>query len=142
MKFFELNKRFELSVLGYQFENAEEYYDSNWLTISIKASDGNYDWEVHDSCLLTFELKEFRDWLDANKVGRFDFIENEISFSVDSSDELLNVILDFNFHPKGEKYSYEKDSEYILSFSFSKKQRADFIKFFDKILSSYPIRNS
>ena len=47
---------------------------------------------------------------------RIDFFEGEIAFEFDKNDNLLIVILNFSFHPKGERFEYGKDSEYKLSF--------------------------
>ena len=39
--FTENNKRLELSILGYEFPDAEgDYFDANWLNVGIRYDDG------------------------------------------------------------------------------------------------------
>lgn len=77
---------FQLEIVGYEFPeilNAE--YDSNWLLIRITATMPEGTWTVTDPSLLTIDIPELADWLDAlpGNTARQDilhFIEPNLSF--------------------------------------------------------------
>jgi hypothetical protein len=149
MKIFEGEKSFALDVLDYEFPGAQEYYDANWLNVKIEASDESYAWIATDSCLLTTELKELCAWLrslDDNSEEELllEFMEGELKFKHDPAEELLKVILDFSFHPKGEKFVYGDggDSEYEMCFHTEKFKRNGLIKSLEKLLGAFPVRGS
>ncbi|MBL1275325.1 MAG: hypothetical protein COB30_004505 [Ectothiorhodospiraceae bacterium] len=139
-------KLFDLDVVGYEFPNAIDHDDANWLAVKISASDDDFTWEAEDSCLLTSELNEFKYWLQAisnrqpvNKI--ISFLEGELSFRYGFEDDVLEVGLDFIFHPKGERYIYGEngDKKYLMSFPLNRNIRG-VIKSIDAILDKYPER--
>ena len=61
---------FHLTILGYQFPDAEgETYDANWLRIRIDVSGPNGAWSATDPALLTYEVARLADWLEAQQTG-------------------------------------------------------------------------
>ncbi len=93
----ENNKRLELSILGYEFPEAEgDYFDANWLNVGIRYEDGSLSFRQIDSCLLAFELAELTDTLDAILEGRetgtmTDFMEPYLALSVTRTGERFDV---------------------------------------------------
>ena len=53
----------QIEVHGYQFPNADDYYDANWLNVSIRYAGANSKIWLEEPCLLTVELSAFRDQL-------------------------------------------------------------------------------
>jgi len=57
---------FELEIVGYQFPHMEtEEYDSNWLMIRIDVSHPKGGWASTDPSLLTYEVADLAEWLEA-----------------------------------------------------------------------------
>lgn len=60
-----------LSIVGYQFPKLDtEPYDSNWLMVSLAVKHPEGSWKETDPCLLTFEVEQLADWLEAVAQGR------------------------------------------------------------------------
>lgn len=123
MKLIHGKKNFELNILSYQIENADNFYDANWLNVRIDASVDDFCWSAIDSCLLTMELKELVAWLEkiessCSEVESIDFTEGELRFKYEAKKNLMIVFLDFNFHPKGDGYIYGEngDEEFKMAF--------------------------
>jgi hypothetical protein len=71
--------RFVLNILRYQFpELATAEYDSNWLLIEIKVETPQGAWTATDPSLLTYEVRELAEWLEAVASG--DLSELEMRF--------------------------------------------------------------
>ena len=93
----ENDKRLELDILGYEFPDAEDdYFDANWLNVGIHYDDGSLSFRQVDSCLLSFELKELTETLDAILEGRetgtaTDFMEPYLTLSVTRKGEGYDV---------------------------------------------------
>jgi hypothetical protein len=80
--------RFELRVVDYQFpDDATSDYDSNWLLIEGSVRHPRGDWQFRDPCLLTYEVAQLADWLEAVATGAESeswcgFIERNLRFQV------------------------------------------------------------
>lgn len=148
MKIFGNGKKFELNVLGYQFVEFDNYYDANWLNIQVKAADDVSEWQAQDSCLLSYELPELREWFsnilktDGSEDLTIDFMERELAFRYDGNERTLSVILNFNLHPKGENYIYgeDGDSEYVVDLLITHKQLKGLITDLDTMTKNFPVR--
>ena len=68
-----------LKISGYQFpKELHDPYDSNWLMIAGKVTlEGRY-WSFLDPCLLTTEVSQLADWLEA--VVSNDAVQNDCGF--------------------------------------------------------------
>lgn len=79
---------FTLRILGYQFPELDaEPYDSNWLNIKIHVRVPAGAWSATTACLLTYEISELADWLEAMQEGRpaedfWDFTEPNLQFAL------------------------------------------------------------
>ncbi|MCL9768862.1 hypothetical protein NAT47_00355 [Flavobacterium sp. HXWNR69] len=118
--------RFELRILDYQFLVSNFIDDLNWLNIEILAEDNFYSWKAKGAFLRTDELVELLNWFEQLYLNhetineKLFFLENEISFEYYKELRQISVNLDFNFHPKKEKYVYGQDYEYKLFFELNK----------------------
>lgn len=146
MKLFGKEKSFELHVAGYQYSEYENYYDANWLTVRIKAHDEKYAWEAEDPCMLSYELASLKDWFCEILKGKsselIDFMEGELGFKYNNETEILSIILNFKFHPKGDGYIYGDygDSAYAIDFEVNEKQINGLIHSLDLMINKYPVR--
>lgn len=137
---------FELDIQGYEFPSALDYDDANWLTVKIRAEDPMNSWSAKDSCLLTYELDNLRSWVktileEACTNPTISFLEGEIAFGYDKNKDVLNVYLDFGFHPKGEKYQYDADGDKKYTLEFDKASNGkQILKSLDCLVEKYPER--
>ncbi len=78
----------ELRIAGYQFPGAATaLYDSNWLVIEGAVQHPRGNWRFRDPSLLTYEVTQLADWLEAVAAGAeakpyCGFIEPNLSFEV------------------------------------------------------------
>ena len=59
-----------LDIVGYQFPDAHDYWDSNWLTVAGIAKHPKGSWQFTDPCLTTFELDQLALWFDGVALGK------------------------------------------------------------------------
>jgi hypothetical protein len=99
---------FELEIVGYQFPHMViEEYDSNWLVIRINVSHPKGDWTSTDPSLLTYEVAELAEWLEAIHNGKsvrkeLGFIEPNLEFrlvTTDSGDKVPRVCFRLESRP-------------------------------------------
>src|SRR4051794_27104860 len=74
-----------LTVTGYQYPGAAEWWDANWLQVRAAVRHPRGAWEATAPCVLTTDLPEIADWLEALAVGRpaapnLEFIEPNLRF--------------------------------------------------------------
>ena len=136
----------KIEILGYEFHKAKHVEDLDWLNIRIEAQDDQYGWAASGSYLRASELRYFSNWfIDAflqsePETRKIDFLENEIAFEYDAYSRIFKVIFDYALHPKREKYDYEADSEYSISFKLDCDQGIEIMKTLKEMAEKYPIR--
>lgn len=54
---------FSFEITGYQFPQITEGYDANWLIIGFNVSTRQYQWQISNSCLLTWDVICLMNWL-------------------------------------------------------------------------------
>jgi hypothetical protein len=59
-----------LEVEGYEFPDAQDTWDANWLIISGEVVSGRERWRFRRPCLMTHEVRLLADWLDHLSVGQ------------------------------------------------------------------------
>ena len=118
--------RFQLSILDLEFENPEFQEDQEWLVIKMEAHDPEIgEWHAQGPFLRKIEIQQLSQWLKniaetCALASRLCFLENELAFEYDKKSNMLSVLLDFDFHPKGKQYEYGKDQEYCMDFHLTK----------------------
>lgn len=102
------NSHFEIIVIDYEFPQVhDDRYDSNWLIIEIRATRAKDSWSASYPCMLTGEVADLADWLDAvangkNTTARLDFFEPNLHFEVTESEpKKLYVYIDAELKPAG-----------------------------------------
>jgi hypothetical protein len=69
----------ELTIVGYQFpEIRDDPWDSNWVVIETTATVDGQSWTSRDPCLVTFEVEQLADWVEA--LGNERLVESELDF--------------------------------------------------------------
>jgi hypothetical protein len=77
---------FELRLIDYQYPHIEnEYWDANWLLVSIRVNSPVASWTHIDPCLMTVEVCDLANWLgdvayNRQSRTRLHFIEPNLSF--------------------------------------------------------------
>jgi hypothetical protein len=56
---------FALNVVSYQFPEADDYWDANWLIIRVEVRNHEGKWSATGAVLLTGEAAKLADWLEA-----------------------------------------------------------------------------
>ena len=79
-------RRFELTLVGYEFpDEQDDEWDANWLVVRISAADDPDAWTAEEARLLTWEVDDLADWLDAvaespAAVAEIEFTEPDLMF--------------------------------------------------------------
>ncbi|MBR6756245.1 MAG: hypothetical protein IKM15_04790 [Peptococcaceae bacterium] len=94
-------------INGYQYpNNHENYYEANWLNMTLTLKTPEYQWSTTAPAMLACEMYRFIDWLQAIAENRatsnfFDCEEPMIYFSLDEVTDFgyiftFHLSLDFN----------------------------------------------
>ena len=70
---------FALNVVSYQFPQADDYWDANWLVIRVDVRNHEGKWSRTGAVLLTGEAAKLADWLEAPN-GEVEFLEPDLVF--------------------------------------------------------------
>jgi len=75
----------DLQVSRYQFAEADNEWDADWLQIRLDASREGRTWTTTDPMLLTWEVKKLAEWLDEGAVmpeasSELGFLEPNLTF--------------------------------------------------------------
>ncbi|MFQ6601769.1 hypothetical protein [Flavobacterium sp. C3NV] len=145
MMLIQQDRKFLLEIKGYEFDKSTFSEDLNWLNIQIWAHDDFNKWNAKGAFLRTNELKQLYLWFKGiedrkNEVDRIDFIENELSFQYFKDENRICINLDFDFHPKKERYVYGKDEEYKLFFDLNFINIKKLIQDLEQLILKFPER--
>lgn len=97
----------ELHLISYQFADADNWWDANWLIVEISAQLNGRRWRARDAALLTIDVTELADWLARVATGRdvpetIEFTEPCLALTVDhdaAEPRALHVNLAHEFSP-------------------------------------------
>lgn len=111
----------ELRIAGYEFAEATDQLDLNWLIIGVKVDTSPENWEAEDPSLLTWELRSMVHWFDRLAEGKrprykhLVFTEPNLSFKLLNSSTVplkrIRILFDMELrpHPPQEGRSYFVD---------------------------------
>ncbi len=132
--------RFRLNILGYEFPDSRDDWDSNWLLVFVELREcAEICFSKTDPCLLTMDLISLKDWLQSVSVDnvtqhKLSFMEPEISFEF--SNDKVNLVLKYNFNPDGSQndgsYRLHIDNHYI----------GPILESLEELLQKFPVRNN
>ncbi|MFF2880030.1 WapI family immunity protein [Bacillus toyonensis] len=130
-----------LEVVRYQFKDAKEECDRNWLIVKAKLSEGNKVFETMDPFLQTFDLQHMKKWFQSlpnPTYTELDFIEPNIAFELMGKNEgefQIVVRLSQELTP-----SWCKEEEYEFSISITHEDREKIIRFIEEQQRNFPKR--
>lgn len=139
--FSEGKKKIIFDVIGYQFSySKDDEYDANWLTIQIDYSFGNHSQKYQDSCILTWELKEFSDAIDSIARGEetgyiSEFMEPYLKIAVTRVDEIYAVQIRFVYDALSDPWK-----EIYISQGFDDDRFNEFNEALKQLNVKFPIR--
>ncbi|QQN81401.1 WapI family immunity protein [Bacillus toyonensis] len=130
-----------LEVVRYQFKDAKEECDRNWLIVKAKLSEGNKVFETMDPLLQTFDLQHMKKWFQSlpnPTYTELDFIEPNIAFELMGKNEgefQIVVRLSQELTP-----SWCKEEGYEFSISITHEDREKIIRFIEEQQRNFPKR--
>jgi hypothetical protein len=97
----------ELQPLSYQFAQADNKWDANWLVVRMTVSDGQRQWSATAPIFLRWELARLVEWLrkladsDPDARDHFGAIEPNLHFeAMGRGDEIcVRALFSHKFHP-------------------------------------------
>ena len=141
------NTEFELKIIGYQFPRLEnEPYDSDWLNITICVKHPRGSWTATDPSLMTDEVQDLIDWLEAIADGQTVdsdayFTEPNLQFQLPDNDaNKLRVYFDLECRPSWAKSTFKDDDELWVEFSVTPEILRNTAKSLRLQLEKFPTR--
>jgi len=141
---------FELRIAGYQFPSMETVeYDSNWLMIQISVSHPKGNWASTDPCLLTYEVAQLADWLQAIHDGEsvepvIRFIEPNLEFhltkTADGGNKALCVFFQLESRPPWAKATAVGERDLWVEFDLTEIDLAAASRQLREQLQQFPQR--
>jgi hypothetical protein len=137
-----------VDLKGYQFPEATDYWDGNWLMVAISANHPDGAWRTTDPSLLTFEVAELVTWLEAVADGRevashIRFIEPNLSFELVRIAGVVAVRVYFELECRPEwAKSSRPIGEFWMDFAFSEGDLRDAANSLQAQLADFPVRGA
>jgi DNA integrity scanning protein DisA with diadenylate cyclase activity len=141
------NEIVEFSIQGYQFPDATNVDDANWLNVNLKA-DANYrKWEATDPALTTHELQKIINWftdLVENKIPKnkiLSFLEQNITFElIEYGSEVKKIQIEI----AGEltQKIEERRENLIFQCELSQDELTGIVTSLREELTKYPLRQA
>jgi hypothetical protein len=140
---------FTLTIIGYQYPQlATVLYDSNWLLIRIDATNPQDTWSATDPCLLTYEVSQLADWLEAIATGTAakaacGFIEPCLLFRLDGDapgQQELRIYLELELRPPWARSKLAGQEDLWLTFPLSAIDLPTAASMLRRQLERYPQR--
>jgi hypothetical protein len=134
-----------VNIEGYAYPFSREYWDANWLSIEVIIYEkGDLFFNKNDTCLLTTELINLKDWFENIAKNNFGLTTNSIQFtepciSFQVNLNKLKIILRYNLNPL---YEQDYDSTYVLEFEINTSIVSNLIASVGNYIEKYSERNS
>lgn len=137
---------FSLEIVNYEFPNATDVFDSNWLLIKTSIKTKDNIWTVTDPCLETYDIEDIIEWfstlIQVNEPEEYllVFTEPNINFRLNS---IKKLTIDFDVlltHECTPPFSPDPN-EYILNMEVSKNEASLWINDLIRQLRKFPVRN-
>lgn len=135
----------EIGIAGYQFPQATEYWDANWLMVSGTLTHPRGAWAFVDPCLTTSELDELASWLDRVARGTPDqpcihFMEPCLEFCcAKEPDSAIEVRLAHECAPPW-LGSEERGEDVVLRFPLAMNDPGPLARVAREFLKQFPLR--
>jgi hypothetical protein len=105
----DLGDNLAIWVEGYQYpvDQADNFWDLNWLSVTVRWQRGTTIWQASDPCLTTEELVDLRDWFEKLSDGdslhsSLGFMEPCLSFEIaqHGNEPVLRIHLAYELDPR------------------------------------------
>jgi hypothetical protein len=134
----------ELSIMGYQFPSGPtEWHDRNWLKVRIEVVHPRGAWRSTDPTLLTSEVLELADWLDAVAKGNVaqddrPFTEPNLRFELGGN--ALRVYFELESRPSWAKADGAGTNDLWVEFPLAEIDLRTAAADLRRQLEQYPVR--
>lgn len=134
------SKLIELKIIGYEFPDATEYYDANWLNIKIKVESGKVQYEETQPCVLTWDIEDLIQGMSTllkkrKAVYHTNFMEPYLSMEFEGRDNIIEVR--FRHQIDGDP---DFSETYEVYFSIPKREFKEVIRQLKEEYEKYPKR--
>ena len=134
----------ELLVEGYQNPDvAQNYFEANWLMISLKVQTPQAQWQAKAPAILSNELNRFIAWLQAigEDVAQNRFFDFEDPSLYVCMTERTNhtIILEFHLHLDF-RYPKEEQHETRVAITMELAQLDSWVRQLKKYAEEFPVR--
>ncbi|MCK8514986.1 hypothetical protein M0534_01395 [Methylonatrum kenyense] len=140
-------ERLDLTISGYQFPDLRtDYWDANWLLVSIDVAHPRGEWRIHEPCMTAFELKELADWFERVADGdsvedRCDFVEPNLAFEYRSTPNAeLQITLACEASPPWLADRDQRLDGITMSFPVTAKDMRDHARCLRALSDTFPLR--
>ncbi|SCM95339.1 Uncharacterized protein BWINRASL_02747 [Bacillus mycoides] len=130
-----------LEVVNYQYKDAKDECDRNWLIVKAKLSEEDKVFKTMDPFLQTYDLQYMIKWFESlpnPTYNELDFIEPNVAFEFmgENEGELHIVIrLSQELNP-----SWCKEEEYEFSIGITQNDRENIIRSIEEQQKKFPKR--
>jgi hypothetical protein len=128
---------FALNVVSYQFPEADEYWDANWLVIRVEVRSHEGEWSATGAVLLTGEAAKLADWLEA-PIGELEFLEPDLVF--EAIEGRLRVWFQLGLRPDWAERQWVGERDLYVDLTVSAEELSAAAAELRQQLSEYPPR--
>ena len=143
------NEAIVLQIVGYQFPEVSEDYDANWLNISFEIRTPEFQWQICNPCLLTWDVLRLVSWLrkavtrDDLSFKEFTGMENDFSIRYTTKSDAqceLRITLQHGCIPLDILNREDTDTKLHLSFKLTNKELKRLADSTENAITSFPPR--
>ncbi|MDM5194087.1 PadR family transcriptional regulator [Bacillus hominis] len=130
-----------LEVVNYQYKDAKDECDRNWLMVKAKLSEENKVFKTMDPFLQTYDLQYMIKWFESlpnPTYNELDFIEPNVAFEfMGEKEEEFHIVIRLSqeLNP-----SWCKEEEYEFSIGVTQDDRENIIRSIEEQQRKFPKR--
>lgn len=130
-----------LEVVNYQYKDAKDECDRNWLRVKAKLSEENKVFETMDPFLQTYDLQYMIKWFESlpnPTYNELDFIEPNLAFEfMGGKAGEFNIVIRLSLELNPTWY---KEEEYGFSIGITQEDRENIIRSIEEQQRKFPKR--
>jgi hypothetical protein len=128
---------FSLTIVGYQFPEADDYWDANWLVTRVDVRNHEGKWSATGAVLLTSEADRLAEWLEA-PTGELEFLEPNLVF--EALEQRVRVWFELELRPDWAERRWVGERDLYVDLTVSAEERSAAAADLRRQLSTYPPR--
>jgi len=137
-----------LALVGYEFAEVTDEWDSNWLRVQVEVSLNGRSWTTVAPCLDTYNVRDLADWLQQVADGvvstqRLGFTEPSLTFEFvdgDASRIRLRIWLEMEARPPWAKKGFVGEPDLAVSLTLAPESARSAARELLEQLERFPTR--